>query len=84
MGIIPPPLRPHSKNEAQPKDERPPLGGYGDQLEGWSGMFPISYRSPVVPVHPLLNRPSNPALDVVYGKVPCPRVDPELIGDYYL
>lgn len=69
------------KKKAQPKDEHPPLQGHGERLEGYSGIFPVRYRSPVVPAHSLLNRPSNPALDIVYGRPPCPRVDPRLIGE---
>jgi hypothetical protein len=91
MGYQPLPSKP-KKQEAQPKDERPPLQGYGDQLEGGQGeevnppqggSVIARYRSPVVSANPLLNRPPNPALDIVYGKPPRPRVDPDLIGDYY-
>lgn len=98
MGIVPPGIAPWIREETMgyqllpqrkskcqdlPKDERPPLQGYGDNLQGSEGEespFPVHYRSPVVSAHPLLNRPPNPALDIVYGKPPRPSVDYRLIG----
>lgn len=61
--------------KSQPKDERPPLQGSGDQLEGWSGVFPIRYCSPVVP-------PSDPPQGgSVIARPPRPQVDYRLIGE---
>lgn len=34
MGMVPPSFIPFRRNEAQPKDERPPLQGYGVSLHG--------------------------------------------------
>lgn len=81
------------RRKAQPKDERPPLEGYGEQLEGYSGVFPVRYRSPVVP-------PSDPPQGgsvIAHSQEesifplgrsgvqpylpPAPRVDPRLIGE---
>lgn len=95
------------RREAQPKDEHPCKGEWDAIAEQQDAHK-----------HPLLKRPSNPELDVVYGKkmdppqggsviaryrspvvsapranpsiiteygkLPRPRVDPDLIGDYYL
>ena len=36
MGYQLPPPKP-KQQEAQPRDERPPLQGYGVSMEGWSG-----------------------------------------------
>ncbi len=46
-------LRKEPRGESVPKDERPPLQGFGDQLEGEEEgkrmMRKVYYRSPVVP-----------------------------------
>lgn len=84
MGIVPPPLILFRGRRQETKDERPPLQGYGDQLEGYSDKESNPPQGGSVIAHPLLKRPSNPELDVVYGKPPRPRVDRRLIGDYYL
>lgn len=94
MGYQPLP-RKAVKQEAQPKDERPPLQGYGDQLEGSTGEaspFPVYYRSPVVPPSDppqggsVIARGPRANLGIItsYDEPPRPRVDPDLIGDYYL
>jgi hypothetical protein len=67
------------KLKAQPKDERPPLQGYGDNLqgsEGEDGYFWCECGELVKEgnVHICL----DPLLSL-----PRPRVDPDLIGDYY-
>ena len=64
--------------KSQPKDERPPLQGYGDNLQGSAGetsLFPVYYRSPVVP-------PSDPPQGgSVIARPPRPQVDYRLIGE---
>lgn len=36
MGMVPPGIVPWIRKQQETKDERPPLQGYGDQLEGYS------------------------------------------------
>lgn len=70
------------RRKSQPKDERPPLEGYGEQLGGYSGVFPVRYRSPVVPAHPSQEECIFPLgrSGVQPYCPPAPRVDRKLIG----
>lgn len=62
--------------KSQPKDERPPLQGYGDNLQGSTGEETQGGQS---------NRALLRLMKSVEERLPPePRVDPDLIGDYYL
>lgn len=72
MGMVPPGIASWLRKRQETKDERPCKGEWDAIAEQQE-----EHR------HPLLKRPPNPALDIVYGKEPRPRVDLDLIGDYY-
>lgn len=70
MGMVPPPLLPFlRRRQVETKDEHP-------LQQEWDGIEEQQKEQR----HPLLDRPSNPALDV-RCRVPAPRVDWLLIGE---
>lgn len=71
------------RRKAQPKDERPPLQGYGELLDGYSGVFPVHYRSPVVTDEQVQEESIFPLgrSGVQPYRPPSPRVDRRLIGE---